>query len=243
LLPLASTLATIVTILEPRSWLSPDDWRGLAPVGILFSTTLLLVAAPLAGVAVATGARGLAPLDGAWAATRRTCGPLLLRAVSWMAAAAGVTAAIAVAAGEAVSTPLFAAHVVQGAAGLALASAGALAAGWFEEPLDAGALSLALALAGSLGILGAGTLVDLLPDTLVEWAVATNPLLAVSSAAHIDVMRTDTLYQISPLAHVQVPVPGWPATAALYVAVAAACAAALGLVYSRIAPELSLRQQ
>ena len=242
LLPLVATLASIVTILEPRAWLSPADWRGLAPVAILFSTAVLLIAAPLAGVTVAARARGLALLDGAWAATRRTCGTLLFAAVSWTAAAAGLTAMLAAAAGETVSTPLFAAHVVQGAAALALALTGALAAGWFEEPLDAGALSLVLALAGSLGILVAGALVDRLPGAVVEWAVAANPLLAVSSAAHIDVMRTDTLYQISPLAHVQVPVPGWPAAAALYVAVAAACAAALGGVYSRIASEPSVHQ-
>ncbi len=242
MLPLVATLASIVTILEPRAWLSPADWRGLAPVAILFSTAALLIAAPLAGVTVAARARGLALLDGAWAATRRTCGTLLVAAVSWTAAAAGLTAMLAVAAGETVSTPLFAAHIVQGAAALALALTGALAAGWFEEPLDAGALSLVLALAGSLGILVAGALVDRLPGAVVEWAVAANPLLAVSSAAHIDVMRTDTLYQISPLAHVQVPVPGWPAAAALYVAVAAACAAALGGVYSRIASEPSVHQ-
>ena len=244
MLPFVATGASMVTILEPRAWFAPaSEWRGLAPVGVLFSTALLLIAAPLAGVAVAARNRILAPLEGAWPATRRTCATLLLGAVAWTAAAAGLTAVVAAAAGDGVSTPLMAAHAVQGAAALALAFVGALAATWFREPLDAGAFSLAVAVTGSVGILGAGTLVERLPGALVEWAVAGSPLLAISSAAHIDVMRTDTVYQISPLAHVQMPVPPWPAATALYIVVAAACAVALARVYARIASEPTFHQQ
>ncbi len=242
MLPLVAAIASIVTILEPSAWFSPSEgWRGLAPVGILFSTATLLVAAPLTGLAVAVRTRRLAP--GAWAATRITCGTLLMGAAAWTAAAAGLTAVLAAAAGEGVSTPLLAAHAVQGAAALALAFMGALTATWFNEPLDAGAFSLTVVAVGSVGILVAGTLVELLPETLVEWAVAASPLLAVSSAAHIDVMRSDVVYQISPLAHVQVPVPGWPAAIAVYVLVAAACAVALARGYTRLASEQSFHQQ
>ena len=244
LLPLAATCASFVMLLEPRAWLSPtDDWRGLAPAGLLFSTGLLVLAAPLAGVAVATWARQTASSRGGWAATGTTCGLLLLSAATWTAAAAGLTAIVALASGDGLSTPLFAAHLVQGATALALALVGALAAAWFREPLDAGALSLGLALVASIGIFGAGLLVERLPDTVVAWAVAGNPLLAISSAAQIDVMRTDLLYQISPLAHVQVPVPDWPAATAFYVLVAALCAAALARVFARTASEPSFHQQ
>ena len=244
LLPLAAAITTVMTILDPSAWLSPaDGWQGLAPVGILFSTTLLLVAAPLCGLAVAVHARQLAPFGGAWAATRDTCGVLALGAIAWTAAAIGSTAAITAMAGDPLSPPLVAAHIVQGAAALALALVGALAGAWFREPLDAAAFSLTLALVASLGILGAGTLVELLPERLVEWAVAGSPLLAVSSAAHIDVMRTDLVYQISPLAHTQTPSFSWPAAAGAYVVIAAGCAAGLARVYSRIASEPLFHQQ
>jgi hypothetical protein len=242
LLPLTAALATIVTLLEPSAWLSPaDGWQGLAPASLLFSTGLLLVAAPLAGVAVASQARAAAPRGG-WAATGTTCVVLLLGAFVWTTAAAGLTGVVAMASGDGLSTPLFAAHLVQGATALALAFVGALAAAWLREPLDAAALSLGLAISGSLGILAAGVMVERLPDTILGWAVAANPLLAISSAAQIDVMHTDWLYQISPLAHVQLQVPDWPAAIALYVLVASACAAALPHVYARTGSEPTFHQ-
>ena len=242
-LPLLATLASIVTILEPRAWFSPAaEWRGLAPVGVLFSTTLLLIAAPLAGVAAVARTGGLGSREGAWTATGRTCSLLLLGAVAWTSAATGLTAVVSAVAGDGVPAPLVSAHVVQGAAALALALVGALAATWFKEPLDAAAFSLTLTGIGSVGVLAAGTLVERLPETLVEWAVAGSPLVAISSAAHIDVMRTDTVYQISPLAHVQVPVPGLDGGGGSLSLVAAACAVALAAMHARLESEPSLQQ-
>lgn len=243
-LPVASTLVSIVTLLEPRAWFSPaTEWRGMAAVGILFSTVLLLVAAPLAGVAVAVQDRISAPRTGAWKTALSTCWTLLLGASAWAGAAAALTGLVAWVAGEGPSTPVLAPHAVQAAAALALALIGAAAAASFREPLDASAFSLGLAALTSVGLLAGGTLLELVPAGFVNWAVAANPLLAISSTAHIDLMRTDVVYQISPLAHVQTFAFAWPAATAFYGAVAATCAGGLGLAYARAGTEWSFNQQ
>jgi hypothetical protein len=196
-------------------------------VALLYSTGLLIAAAPVAGVAV--GQRELlgARATGAASTARRIVSSLGIGALAFAATAFASTAAIGLVAGEAFSTPLLGAHLMQGAAGLGIALAGAVLACWFRNPLDAAGWSVALTCLGSFGLLGAGTLVESLPRTLVEWALAASPLMAVATAGHIDVLRTDVVYQISSLAHVQVGLPSWPVVLAAYLSIAAACAAVL----------------
>jgi len=61
------------------------------------------------------------------------------------------------------------------------------------------------------------------PRPVIEWALTASPLVALASVAHIDLVRTDTLYQVSPLAHLQVDLPTWPVVCGLYLAVTATC--------------------
>jgi hypothetical protein len=58
---------------------------------------------------------------------------------------------------------------------------------------------------------------------LIDLALAANPLITMASAAHIDVMRMDLPYQMSPLAHIQVQYLSWQAACAWYLSVAGLC--------------------
>jgi hypothetical protein len=158
---------------------------------------------------------------------RRIVSSLGIGALALAAAAFACTSAMGLVAGEASSTVLLGAHLVQGAAALALALGGAVLACWFRHPLDAAGLSVALTGLGSFGLLAGGILVERLPRTLVEWALGASPLVAVATAGRIDVLRTDLVYQISSLAHVQTQLPSWPVVLATYLSIAAACALVL----------------
>lgn len=227
-LPLTASVAAVVTILDPRAWFSPSPaWSGLAPVTLLYSTGLLIAAAPIAGVAVGQRELLAARATGAAATASRIVSSLAVGALAFAAAAFASTWAFGLVAGEAFSLPLLSAHLVQGAAALAIALGGAVLACWLRNPLDAAGWSVALTCLGSFGLLGAGTLVERLPRTLVEWALGASPLMAVATAGHIDVLRTDVVYQISSLAHVQVGLPSWPVVLAVYLSIAAACAVVL----------------
>ena len=237
MLPLTATVAAVVTILDPRAWLSPSPaWSGLAPVALLYSTGLLIAAAPVAGVAVGQRELLWAGAAGAASTARRIVSSLAIGALAFAATAFASTAAISFAAGEAFSTPLLGAHLMQGAAALAIALGGAVLACWFRNPLDAAGWSVALTCLGSFGLLGGGTLVERLPRTLVDWALGASPLMAVATAGHIDVLRTDLVYQISSLAHVQTQLPSWPVVLAAYLSIAAACAVVLVRLSSELNP-------
>ncbi len=226
-LSLAATVAAFVTILDPRAWLSPSPaWSGLAAVGLLYSTGLLIAAAPVAGVAVWQRERPVVGMPGG-----STAGPILaclaIGALAFAAAGSASSVALGLGAGEGFSTPLLSAHMAQGAAALTLAIGGALLTGWLRHPLDAAAWGVTLTCVGSFGILGAGTLVERLPRALVEWTLGASPLMVVATAGQIDVLRTDAVYQISPLAHVQMQLPAWPLVVAAYLTIAAAGAVVL----------------
>ena len=59
-----------------------------------------------------------------------------------------------------------------------------------------------------------------MPKGIVDVALLGSPLVAMASAAHIDLVRMDTLYQISTLAHLGVDYPAWSVTAVCYLAAA-----------------------
>jgi hypothetical protein len=111
------------------------------------------------------------------------------------------------------------AHATLAVIGLALAALG----GWFgstwRDPLDAAAFSSSTALVAALGLFAAGPLAADLPTGIVNAALAANPIVASASAADIDLLRTDLLYRISPLAHRRFEYPTWYSPLALYGAV------------------------
>jgi hypothetical protein len=114
-------------------------------------------------------------------------------------------------------------HVTMAAVVCALMAWGALCGTWFREPLDAAACSVAFAVSAAAGLLVAGAVVADMPSSVLGWGLIASPLVVVASAAHIDIARTDLLYQISPLAHIQFDYPTWGRASALYLAVAFAC--------------------
>jgi hypothetical protein len=114
-------------------------------------------------------------------------------------------------------------HVTLAAVALALGGCGALLGAWFREPLDAAGASLAIAVTAAVGLLVGGAPVARIPRPVVEWVMTASPLIAITSAAHIDIVRTDLLYQISPLAHQRIDYPAWYAACAWHLAVTILC--------------------
>ena len=120
------------------------------------------------------------------------------------------------------------------AVALALAAFGALCGAAFRDPLDAAACSLTIVLVATGGLLVAGASVADAPRGLIDVALAASPLVAITAAAHIDVIRMGVPYQISPLAHIQVDYPTWTAACACYMTIAACCFVALGWARSDV---------
>ena len=113
------------------------------------------------------------------------------------------------------------AHLTLGAATLALGALGVWCGSAFRDPLDAAASSLAAALVATCGLLCLGSFSADLPTPIVNAALLANPIVAVASAANIDLLRFEFLYQTSPIVHRTFDYPTW------YLAVACFSVAAL----------------
>jgi hypothetical protein len=170
----------------------------IAVYALLWEVTAVVVIAPLAGVALAArDFRGLR------------------RAVIALALLGGVSLAAALIAGVPWQTAI-ATHLTLGTAGLALAVFGAWCGATFRDPLDAAACSVAVVLVATCGLFALGTLSADLPTSVVNAALLANPIVAVASAANIDLLRFEFLYQISPIAHGRFDYPAWYLAAACF---------------------------
>jgi hypothetical protein len=180
----------------------------MQPFDVLMAETMLtMVAAPLAAVAVRT----LRPVAAAI---------VLATALSMLGhwAAAGAAAPPLL--------PLLAVHATLGAAALALAAIGACARTFFTDPLDAGAAAVATAAIAGAGVFALGPAAIDLPERILNLALAASPIVAVASAANVDLFRGEMLYHLSPIAHRQFEYPLWYAAAGSYLVVAAAAVGA-----------------
>ncbi len=205
LAPLLGLAASIVVNLGSDGWLpvSRHVLQSLLPDAFLYCAWALVVGAPLAGVARASQPRAL------------------LVAVMLLA---GVSATIHIATlGSRVETISFvaASHATLASAAVALAALGALCAATFRDRLDAAAAAVTAALLLSGGVLVAGTPVADAPRAVIEAALTASPVVAIASAAGIDLARTEVLYQVSPLARLHFDYPTWYAASAWYLAAAA----------------------
>ena len=163
----------------------------IAVYALLWEVTAVVVIAPLAGVALAArDFRGLR------------------RAVIALALLGGASLAAALIAGVPWQTAM-ATHLTLGTAAIALAVFGAWCGSTFRDPLDAAACSVAVVLVATCGLFALGTLSADLPTSLVNAALLANPIVAVASAANIDLLRFEFLYQISPIAHGRFDYPAW----------------------------------
>ena len=115
------------------------------------------------------------------------------------------------------------AHMALGAGCLALGALGGVCGAAFRDTLDAAAVSLGAAVLLGAGVLLGGPAVSDLPRRVVDGALLASPLVMTAAAAGIDILRTDLLYQVSPLAHIGSEYSEWYAASAVYLTFTAAC--------------------
>ena len=230
LLPLVPGAGSIVAAMEPGQWtgLTPSLVRGVTPDALLYSAACVVVAAPLAGVAIASSRRAAPPGASAWPAAIADAQRLAI-ATAIFAAVSAVLTFMRLGGGEDALRFVATSHAVLASVTLALAALGALLGTIFRDPLDAAAVALGLAATAGYGILVAGAPVGLASAPVLTAALLASPVMSVASAAQVDLVRSDIWYQISPLAHVQVEYPTWGAVCVAYLL--AGCAALLGMAW------------
>jgi hypothetical protein len=201
LLPLVPALASIAGALEPVEWsgLTASLVRNVTPDALLYTAVCVVVAAPLAGVAVTS--------------TRR----VLIAIAVFCAMSAALTLARL---GLDADTLRFVAtsHAVLASATVALAALGAWLGSVLGDPLDAAGIALAIAVTAAYGVLVAGAPVGELPPPMLKAALLASPVMSVATAAHVDLVRSDIWYQVSPLAHVHLEYPAWTTVCGSYLA-------------------------
>lgn len=220
-LPVLVCLGVLSAVAGLRDWTAlprPLLVGAFADV-LLTNAALLMVAAPLAGVAVAQ--------------RTATAGRIALQLLTLVLLFVGVSAMLSMAGwGASVGAIRAAAasHLTMATGAMALASLGALLGRMFRDPLDAAACSLALGLVIAAGILLGGPIVTDAPRRLVDGALLASPLVTTAAAADIDILRTDVLYQVSPLAHVRTAYAEWYLATGVYLVFTALCLTGVKLV-------------
>ena len=181
---------------------TPTHFRAVTTTTLpIFEAAVLVVAAPLCGVALAVRRlRGAALAAAIFAAALTVSALWTILALGWSAAGGRV----------------FVSYATVGTIGFALAALGAWFGSVWRDPLDAAAFSVGLAVLAAFGIFAAGPLAADLPTPIVNAALIASPIVSAASAADVDLLRTDLLYRISPLAHGRFDYPSWFAPLAAY---------------------------
>ncbi|MGE0593038.1 MAG: hypothetical protein AB7G23_07440 [Vicinamibacterales bacterium] len=194
--------------------LSRDVLGVLAVDALLGVAALLVVAAPLMGVAAVTTPRGVTgtgrPVS-RWRGARH--------AVAAVAVLTGVSAALLVLAwgvGGDAGLGILRSHVTLTVAGLSLAAFGAACATWIRHPLDASLACLVVVVPVTAGVLAFGPVLEGLSPEGLERAMAASPVAMAAVTAGVDLFRVDPFYQISPVAHVTATYPDWRTACQLY---------------------------
>jgi hypothetical protein len=230
LLPLLPGVASIVEALGGAGWagMTTSLVRAVTPDALLYTAAAVVVASPLAGVWVASQRRR--PLEIA-----RRLG--IATAIFCAASAALTTVRLG---GEPGTLLLvLTSHAVLGSVTLALAALGAFMGTLLRDPLDAAALAAGTALLAAGGVLVAGAPVGRLPAPALEAALLASPVLTVATAAHVDLVRSDIWYQISPLAHMRLDYPAWTTVCGVYLLAGFAGFGAIGWSRHGRVPEQS----
>jgi hypothetical protein len=227
-LPVVPAAASIIAAVEPSDWTSISSAlvSGLTADALLYSAACVVIAAPLAGVAVASRRRERP--DGAASSTAHDVSKLVVATLIFCGVSALLTAARLGFSAEALGF-VWKSHAVLGSVTLALGALGALFGRLCREPLDAAAASLALSVTAAYGVLVAGAPVGGIPTAVLKIVMLASPVMTIASAAHVDLVRSDTWYQISPLAHVQVEYATWGAVCGAYLLVG--CLGFLGMAW------------
>ena len=232
--PLIAHVCALAVNFEPSAWLTLTErtrW-SLAPDALLFTTSFAIVCAPVFGVVIA-GRRTHGDRGGVLRPAMQIAAVALL----FSAVSAVLTLGWRLGQEDALSF-VARSHVTLAACATALTAWGALCGAWFRNPLDAAGVSLLTTLSASVGLLVSGTIAGDLPRSFVAAGLTASPLVAVASAGQIDLLHSDLLYQISPLAHMQIDYPTWTLATACYLAAAGVCILTLTATNRRIAMSL-----
>lgn len=180
---------------------------------LVFEAALVTVAAPIAGAWILSTSEGRVR-------------PALERLSLTLLTFIGVSSLICLAASRAGSldlTVLVHNRVALSATAVALSSLGALCAAFFVDPLDAAGAALVTALAAAIGLIASGPVSADLSERTINVGLLASPLVAITSSASIDLLRSASLYQFSPLAHRRFEYPDWSEVAGWYLLVAGCC--------------------
>jgi hypothetical protein len=224
IVPLAATawLRARETHWQIAGHLSAHQSSALMLDALLVYTAMAIVVAPVAAVwAICRYLRMRRDDMSANAAERGSVLTIVLTIIAGASLFAGAcTASARLIIGAPFAGGLLSAAAMLWACGIALAFLGAWSSSVFADPLDAAAFGLAAAVGAAGGALIFGPVLAAAPTGVINAALMVSPVVAVASAASIDLLRTDALYQLSPLAHVRFDYPPWLTTFGCYVAVA-----------------------
>lgn len=176
------------------------DWPIVASNAFMSLAIAALIAAPIVGV------------SGGWRAlpfgiTAAVCAALLssfaLLAFSWRAIPGGIRSAAF-------------GHLALVISIAALAEIGRIARPIFADRLAAAMAALAAGVVLVIGIFAMAPLTENISSALSAALLLANPLVAVTSAAGIDLFHLDAIYRTSPLAHRGVVLPAWTTACVVY---------------------------
>ncbi len=191
----------LITMVSASQWTGPFPLTSLARAQ--FHTRMLLTEAVL--VAVMAPVAGI--VSSRQAGRRRAwtiAGPLIAGAVV-LVLTSGLLALLLQTPFEA--SELWASRAMLFAAALALAALGTFCATTFRDVLDSAACAVGVACLVATGVFVAGPGLSEVPAWLLQGALFVNPIVTTAASAHIDIFRTELLYQLSPLAHIQFDYP------------------------------------
>jgi hypothetical protein len=98
----------------------------------------------------------------------------------------------------------------------AMAEFGRLAGRFIADRLAGALVALGVGVMLIAGAFAAGPLTGDLSATASLWLLVANPLVAITSAAGIDLLHLDAIYRTSPLAHRGMALPAWTTACAVY---------------------------
>jgi hypothetical protein len=197
--------AWLGSILNHGSVSQPAVVRMVAADAFVLETAAVILLAPIAGAA----------------ATRRGLG---LGLASFLFISFALATAASLVSGVSLALSIRG-HLALAVVALALAAIGAAFAAFARNTLDAAAAALLVAVLSVVVLLAGGPRTADLTERTISTALLANPLIAVTAAAELDLLRSQVLYTLAPISHRRFTYPAWHVTAASYGTVALAALA------------------
>jgi hypothetical protein len=93
----------------------------------------------------------------------------------------------------------------------------------FRDEVDAAACAALIAVAAATTFVAAGPALADAPARLIDATLLASPVVATAATAGLDLVRTEPLYRLTPVAHRQFTYPEWYAACAAYLTAAMFC--------------------